>query len=150
MLKQLEDRGWVEVIGHRETVGRPALYATTRQFLDDLGLQSLDQLPTLEEGRLESAALEQIEFGLSEAPLATALGIDEAGPGGSETQALDESALGEPELAARDTSALHGDSSDRPVPQVCARCFLDWRAFGCLNLYAIQRPFFGGPASRHG
>ncbi|MES2942461.1 MAG: SMC-Scp complex subunit ScpB, partial [Pseudomonadota bacterium] len=35
ILKQLEDRGWVEVIGHRETVGRPALYATTKQFLDD-------------------------------------------------------------------------------------------------------------------
>ncbi|MGI9134757.1 MAG: SMC-Scp complex subunit ScpB [Rhodoferax sp.] len=48
LLKQLEDRGWVEVIGHRETAGRPALYATTRQFLDDLGLQSLDQLPALE------------------------------------------------------------------------------------------------------
>jgi segregation and condensation protein B len=48
VIKQLEDRGWVEVIGHRETVGRPALYATTRQFLDDLGLASLDQLPTLE------------------------------------------------------------------------------------------------------
>ncbi|MDI3380935.1 SMC-Scp complex subunit ScpB [Xenophilus aerolatus] len=48
ILKQLEDRGWVEVIGHRETVGRPALYATTRQFLDDLGLGSLDQLPMIE------------------------------------------------------------------------------------------------------
>ena len=48
ILKQLEDRGWVEVIGHREAVGRPALYATTRQFLDDLGLESLDQLPMLE------------------------------------------------------------------------------------------------------
>ncbi len=47
-LKQLEDRGWVEVIGHRDTVGRPALFATTRHFLDDLGLQSLDQLPLLE------------------------------------------------------------------------------------------------------
>jgi segregation and condensation protein B len=47
ILKQLEDRGWVEVIGHRETVGRPGLYATTRQFLDDLGLASLDQLPLL-------------------------------------------------------------------------------------------------------
>ena len=45
IIKQLEDRGWVEVIGHRETVGRPALFATTRQFLDDLGLASLDQLP---------------------------------------------------------------------------------------------------------
>ena len=48
ILKQLEDRGWVEVIGHRETVGRPALLATTRQFLDDLGLQSLSQLPELD------------------------------------------------------------------------------------------------------
>ncbi|WP_293660600.1 SMC-Scp complex subunit ScpB [Rhodoferax sp. OV413] len=48
LLKQLEDRGWVEVIGHREAAGRPALYATTRQFLDDLGLTSLDQLPLLD------------------------------------------------------------------------------------------------------
>mgnify|MGYP006190368293 CR=1 FL=1 len=48
-IKQLEDRGWVEVIGHRETVGRPALFATTRQFLDDMGLQSLDQLPVLDD-----------------------------------------------------------------------------------------------------
>ena len=47
LLKQLEDRGWVEVIGHREAPGRPALYATTRQFLDDMGLKSLDQLPLL-------------------------------------------------------------------------------------------------------
>jgi segregation and condensation protein B len=45
IIKQLEDRGWVEVIGHREAPGRPALFATTRQFLDDLGLLSLDQLP---------------------------------------------------------------------------------------------------------
>lgn len=49
IIKQLEDRGWVEVIGHRETVGRPALLATTRQFLDDLGLSSLDQLPALQD-----------------------------------------------------------------------------------------------------
>jgi segregation and condensation protein B len=48
LIKQLEDRGWVEVIGHRETAGRPALYATSRQFLDDFGLTSLDQLPLLE------------------------------------------------------------------------------------------------------
>jgi segregation and condensation protein B len=48
IVKQLEDRGWIEAIGYRETPGRPALLATTRQFLDDLGLASLDQLPTLE------------------------------------------------------------------------------------------------------
>ena len=66
LLKQLEERGWVEVIGHRETVGRPALYATTRQFLDDLGVESLDQLPILSSGEGEGAMLEQIEFGLSD------------------------------------------------------------------------------------
>jgi segregation and condensation protein B len=48
IVRQLEERGWIEVIGHREGPGRPALYATTRQFLDDLGLKSLDQLPSLE------------------------------------------------------------------------------------------------------
>ena len=48
LLKQLEDRGWVEVIGHREAPGRPALFATTKQFLDDLGLSSLGDLPPLQ------------------------------------------------------------------------------------------------------
>lgn len=48
IVRQLEERGWIETIGHREAPGRPALYATTRQFLDDLGLASLDQLPPLE------------------------------------------------------------------------------------------------------
>lgn len=47
LLKQLEDRGWVEVVGHKEAPGRPALYATTRQFLDDMGLASLSDLPLL-------------------------------------------------------------------------------------------------------
>ncbi|MFC5523595.1 SMC-Scp complex subunit ScpB [Polaromonas jejuensis] len=66
ILKQLEDRGWVEVIGHRETVGRPALYATTRQFLDDLGVESLDQLPAMDSTPAQVAMLEQIEFGMAE------------------------------------------------------------------------------------
>src|SRR5205085_5129957 len=47
IIKQLEDRGWVDAIGYREAPGRPALLATTRQFLDDLGLASLEQLPLL-------------------------------------------------------------------------------------------------------
>lgn len=58
ILKQLEDRGWIEVIGHRESVGRPSLFATTKQFLDDLGIESLDQLPEL--GPLQEQVLEQL------------------------------------------------------------------------------------------
>ncbi|GIZ53787.1 SMC-Scp complex subunit ScpB [Noviherbaspirillum aridicola] len=47
-IKMLEDRGWIETIGHRDVPGRPALFATTKQFLDDLGMKSLDQLPPLQ------------------------------------------------------------------------------------------------------
>jgi len=48
-IKMLEDRGWIETVGHRDVPGRPSLFATTRQFLDDLGLTSLDQLPPLQQ-----------------------------------------------------------------------------------------------------
>ena len=65
ILKQLEDRGWVDIIGHRETVGRPALYATTKQFLDDLGVRSLDELPAMDSTAGQVAVLEQIEFGMT-------------------------------------------------------------------------------------
>ena len=68
ILKQLEDRGWVEVIGQRETVGRPALYATTKQFLDDLGVDSLDQLPLMDSATGSSAMFEQIEFAVAATP----------------------------------------------------------------------------------
>src|SRR5258706_3042415 len=49
IIQSLEARAWIDVVGHRETPGRPALYATTRKFLDDLGLRSLEELPPLEE-----------------------------------------------------------------------------------------------------
>src|SRR5213592_1642828 len=49
VIGRLEARGWVEVIGHKEVPGRPALYATTKTFLDDLGLRSLQELPPLED-----------------------------------------------------------------------------------------------------
>ncbi len=48
IIKALEERGWVDVVGHRETPGRPALLATTKKFLDDLGLRSITELPPLE------------------------------------------------------------------------------------------------------
>jgi segregation and condensation protein B len=49
VLKTLEGRGWIDVVGHRDAPGRPALYATTKKFLDDLGLRSLSELPPLTE-----------------------------------------------------------------------------------------------------
>jgi segregation and condensation protein B len=57
VVKQLEDRGWIEAIGYREAPGRPALFATTRQFLDDLGLATLEELPALQGADGEPLAL---------------------------------------------------------------------------------------------
>lgn len=64
VVKQLEDRGWIEVVGHKETVGRPGLYATTRQFLNDLSLTTLQELPMLDDAsaQAESVAQRVIEF----------------------------------------------------------------------------------------
>jgi len=70
IIKQLEDRGWIEVIGHREAPGRPALYATTKHFLDDLGLESLDQLPLMESPAQQAGMLDV----LNELPAAAAEG----------------------------------------------------------------------------
>jgi segregation and condensation protein B len=77
VMKQLEDRGWVEVIGHRESVGRPGLYATTRQFLDDLGLASLDQLPLLPSVDSQATALSSLNMP-EEDPSQPSLSLEEA------------------------------------------------------------------------
>jgi len=55
IIKTLEERGWIDAIGHRDAPGRPALWATTRQFLDDLGLRALDELPPLEAAQITEA-----------------------------------------------------------------------------------------------
>ena len=67
IIKQLEDRGWVDAIGYRESAGRPALLATTRQFLDDLGLASLEQLPLLD-GSLAGNGAGMLADALAEQP----------------------------------------------------------------------------------
>jgi len=85
ILKQLEDRGWVEVIGHRETVGRPALYATTRQFLDDLGLASLDQLPLIETPAQQAALVDALDQASASQP---GLPIDVPGEGDADATAM--------------------------------------------------------------
>jgi segregation and condensation protein B len=67
-IKLLEDRGWIDVVGHREVVGRPALLGTTKQFLDDLGLASLSQLPPLQavSDGPDSRSLEALEAALND------------------------------------------------------------------------------------
>jgi len=78
----LEDRGWVEVIGHKETIGRPGLYATTKQFLDDLSLTNLQSLPILEDSA-PMAAAEQLGQAVMEfdptATVETVVELDENG-----------------------------------------------------------------------
>jgi segregation and condensation protein B len=126
IIKQLEDRGWVEAIGYRESPGRPALFATTRQFLDDLGLASLEQLPLLDAGGLGDGAVlaealagqptlldPQASLGLepdAEAP-ASAEAATEA-PAEASAEAPAESS---PEAATADT-ATADTSVDEPLP----------------------------------
>jgi segregation and condensation protein B len=66
IMKALESRGWIDVIGHREVPGRPAIYATTRQFLDDLTLRSLEELPPLDDlgALVESSGAAQVELNM--------------------------------------------------------------------------------------
>jgi segregation and condensation protein B len=98
IVKQLEDRNWIEAIGHREAPGRPALYATTRQFLDDLGLASLDQLPPLDGVPVHEALLGR------EGSVAQATLLDDAADTPQAALALDTPsaapALGEPRAEA--------------------------------------------------
>lgn len=81
ILKALETRGWIEAIGHKEVPGRPALYATTKQFLDDLGLRSVDELPPLEDlGSLVVTAGEPAADEVIEQEGAGARGSEVGGP----------------------------------------------------------------------
>jgi segregation and condensation protein B len=105
IVKQLEDRGWIEVIGYREAPGRPALYATTRQFLDDLGLDSLDRLPPIDAGVGAAPAVDTLQ------PTAPADGPPAAAAVPA-TQALAQAALPlDDEPAAVDVAAVAGGAA---------------------------------------
>ncbi len=117
IIKQLEDRGWVEVIGHRETVGRPALFATTRQFLDDLGLQSLDELPMLENPAVQSSVLEALERGAAEAGAETP--EDSPAEEGAEAAVSNPDVPAEPEAAGLGPEAAP-DAEAAPLPEADA------------------------------
>ncbi|MEX3761340.1 SMC-Scp complex subunit ScpB [Paraburkholderia phenoliruptrix] len=98
VVKQLEDRGWIEVIGHRDVPGRPALYATTRQFLDDLGLRALDELPPLADpsAQLNADLLGQHAIEFSDA---------ESGETPASHEASDESAPEAADMTAAEAAA---------------------------------------------
>ena len=107
VVKALEDRQWIEAVGHRETPGRPALYATTKTFLDDLGLTSLAELPPLAELDPSHLLLETPEAPTkaAEAPLALASPIlgDDAAAAADERGAAED--RGEP--APTQAQVLH-------------------------------------------
>ncbi|WP_020206626.1 SMC-Scp complex subunit ScpB [Cupriavidus sp. WS] len=106
VVKKLEDRGWIEVIGHRDVPGRPALYATTKAFLDDLGLRTLDELPPLEDIQAQSQ-----EALLNQAPIDfEALG---ALPDGSDEEAF---AQAEPDEAAPAQADAAGEEAQAEAP----------------------------------
>ena len=86
IVKQLEDRGWIEAIGYREAPGRPALLATTRQFLDDVGLTSLEQLPALDGAGDGPAAAHQA---LAAAVAQGSLSFAEAATDGHDAASID-------------------------------------------------------------
>ncbi|MBV8125190.1 MAG: SMC-Scp complex subunit ScpB [Paucibacter sp.] len=110
IVKQLEDRGWIDVIGHRDAPGRPALYGTTRQFLDDLGLSSLAQLPELQqagEPGAELAAALEAQSGL----------LDEAqAPAGDATEVAADLTVGIEAIQEAAPAASISESSDS-VPE---------------------------------
>lgn len=115
IIKQLEDRGWVEVIGHRETVGRPALFATTRQFLDDLGLSSLDQLPPLESNEIQESALDRLDFEALSSNLSPEAG--EAADASEAPPAVDATAEAETPTPDPQTSDLSTQEHHEPGEQ---------------------------------
>lgn len=79
LIKALEARGWIDIVGHREVPGRPELFATTKQFLDDLNLRSLTELPPLEDlGQLVESIAPGAQFGNE--PEAAAVAVDAATP----------------------------------------------------------------------
>jgi segregation and condensation protein B len=93
IIQALEARGWIDTVGHRETPGRPALYATTRQFLDDLGLRSLQELPPLEE-IAKTLELPAAAAPAPEAEADAAARNDDAAEAGPEPEAEEEQRTG--------------------------------------------------------
>jgi segregation and condensation protein B len=119
IVKQLEDRGWIEAIGYREAPGRPALYATTRQFLDDLGLESLSQLPPIESatGAEVLAALGEQPSLIDDGQPELALDAPDAAQAGESAEAPAEVIeAADPSPVADDAAVMPGDAAGGLLP----------------------------------
>jgi segregation and condensation protein B len=117
-IRMLEDRGWIESIGHRDVPGRPALFATTRKFLDDLGLSSLEELPPLQQVSGEAAAqgalleLQALEGGVA----ALAEAEQEEGEDAGAAEALDSAATAEATETNEITEAAEAEAPAQDDP----------------------------------
>ncbi len=109
ILRQLEERGWIEVIGHRESPGRPALFATTPQFLNDLGLKSLSALPPL---KGETPQAQEFELDFSDEKIRENLGKDAAPASLLRSEATTASEKNELKRTAVETAEVTNDDEE--------------------------------------
>lgn len=145
VIKQIEDRGWVEVIGHRDVPGRPALYATTKPFLDDLGLRSLDELPPLEDARAQAQAslLEQgaIEFeGGTIAVEALAAMVDGASIDAAPAERVAPSAAGDAAEPGVETPAVAPAAEQVDAQAVVGEALPETEQHAVAGAAAMERP----------
>lgn len=122
IIKTLTERDWVKVVGHRDVPGRPALYATTRQFLDYFNLKSLDELPTLGELQDIDGLNENLGFEAAAEVLKTESELDsaDAGAPGEGAEASDQEVIPDEEAsvevdAETDANAESGSNPDEPA-----------------------------------
>ena len=101
IIKTLQDREWIRVVGHRDVPGRPALFGTTREFLDYFGLKSMDELPTLAELRDIDSINAELDLGVPGMPMSAALEEEDA-------QTLADESRDEPPVL----SVVGGDSAE--------------------------------------